>query len=480
MNFNKLTERLDKGASSVVRFCIYAILVFSILSAPVCMIMHFWKHGNFFSPLELVWIVPGLLLLWGIGKAAELLNKKGEVFIVLSMIAVECIIAAVMIFSYNTKPCSDYSVIWKAANEMAQGTFTDGTNPQAYMYYYNWQLGIAAFESLIIRAGGSFFTLKLLNALLLIIIQLGEYCLVKRKFGQKTAIYAYALATLWMPWCLSIPQFTNHHIGLVLLLLSFFLIDKEKLWTWCVSGAVLAVVNVLRPLGIIVVLSAICLAAYKIIKSKKAKPLALLAGFLACYFVVIAGFNVLFINLNYTDSNISDARVPYFKFQKGLYGYQYPGEDLTSRGYDYDKYNQAMKEELIDNVSGDPAGTVVFVANKMVRYLGLWDYQFEMTYNHDVDFYTQYPVKALYSTSWFQYLGVVVLAIIGYGAYRKKESVDIYQVFFIGNTLVYLFIEAYSSYRFESYPILIMFAALGYCRVSDGEFSVRHIFKRGK
>lgn len=97
----------------------------------------------------------------------------------------------------------------------------------------------------------------------------------------------------------------------------------------------------------------------------------------------------------------------------------------------------------------------------MNLYLGLFDYKFENTYNHDMSIWAQYPIKAFYSFGWGQYIFLIVFAIIGYNKWRKNHDVDIFQVFYIGNTLVYLFIEAFSAYRYESYPILIMFAGYG-------------------
>lgn len=464
-----ICNHLESFCRKIVSFFIYAILFFSLLSFLVCVIVFCKKHGSVFSVWEFFWLIPAVFLLLGIFRLANFLQKKSEHFFIFFMVATEIAIAMFMIFSYDTWPCSDYAAIWISANEMARGIFVRGTNPADYMYCYNWQLGIAAFESLIIRLGGNFFTLKILNSCLLMLLQFLEYRLVKSKFGPCAASYAYVLSTLFMPWCLTIPQFTNHHIGCVLLLFGLFLLDQYKLLSWIAAGVLLAMMNVLRPLGIIVLLSAGCLTIYSLLQKRHIKPLLLFCGLLISYTLVIALFDSLFIALGYTDANISQARIPYFKFQKGLYAYDTPADDLKTYDYNYDTYNAAMKEELIDVLQTKPLQTVVFIANKMVRYLGLFDYQFEMTYNHDVAFYTQYPVKALYSTSWFQYIGVLILALIGYQEYRKRAPVDIYQIFFIGNTLVYIFIEAFSSYRFESYCFLLMWAALGYKRCAEAE-----------
>lgn len=452
---------LKKLCEHLVHLVIACTLQLTLVAFVVCLFYFCIKYTDIFSVAEIIWSLPILLFFPFINFLSKHVNKMSERIVIISMISAEILISFIMIVSYDTQPCSDYAIIWKGANEIAQGTFTAGITPSDYMYYYNWQLGITVLESLPIRLGFSFFGLKFINAALLISIQYIEYCLVKYKLGRQTACSAYLLATFFLPWCLTIPQFTNHHICLTLLLLTLHLLDQPYRLRWSCAGILLAFINVLRPLGIIVILAAICYSIYLIIQKHSLQPLIPLICFLFTYTLFLTCFDNTFIQLGYTDAPVSKARIPYFKFQKGLYGYSNPSTDLSVFAYDYDAYNAAMQQELLDHLLTRPLDTLIFVANKMVRYLGLFDYQFEMTYNHDVTFYTQYPVRALYSLSWFQYIGICLFALRGYRIYRNRHPVDIDQIFFIGNTLVYFFIEAFSSYRFESYPFLIMLAALG-------------------
>lgn len=464
--FSHWIERLSANTAKAF---IYAILASSILSAVVCLIVFSIKHTDVFSVFEFVWVIPGVLLLLLIFVLSRVLQKIRESAFVAIMIALGGAISVVMIASYNTVPVVDYKAIWDSAVSMAEGTFIGGLTPSHYMYYYNWQLGIAAFESLFIRLGASFFFFKVLNACLLILICLFEYFLVKKRFGAKPARTVYILATLFLPWCLTIPQFSNHHIGLIFLLAALCLIEADTRLSWALAGVLAACLNVLRPLGIIVLLSVICVAFYQMIKTKRfIKQIVKLALYCLSFFAVLALFDSVFIAAGYTDAKISESRIPYFKFQKGLYAYsdELLG-DLERYDYDYDAYNAQMKKDLIATTTENPVRTLVFIANKMARYLGLFDYQFEMTYNNDIPFYTSYPVRALYSISWFQYIGVLALAMLGVKVYAKKYRFDVYQIFFIGHTLVYLLIEALSEYRFENYPLLLMLAALGIESIND-------------
>ncbi len=458
---NNQENKLKNASEKTVGFFEYAILVFSLLATVVCLFVYCKSYSNVFSAVELLWLVPTGLLVLGTFKAVKYMQRLNERVFLGIMAATSVALSVLMILSYDTKPCSDYAMIYRAAQDMANGSFTSGTNPEHYMYVYNWQIGIAAFESVLLRVWNSFSCLQIFSAVLALGMQGLLYYTVKQRSGELSARYAAMLSVLFLPWVLSVPQLTNQNIALVLLLVGLLLLDKETCSSWSAAGAVLGFMNVLRPMGIIVILTALCKVVYEQFEKPSLKVLKRVAVLVLCYVVVIGGFNALFKAVDYTDGSVSEARLTYFKLQKGLYGYNDPISDLERYGYDYGAYNDAMKAELAEKVLGSPIETAVFVGNKMVRYLGLFDYKFEMTYNQNSNYYTEYPVKALYSTSWFQYIAVVALALIGLKAYRKKQRLDVYQIFFIGNTLVYIFIEAFSSYRYENYAIIIMFAAEG-------------------
>lgn len=450
---------MNKTLDGLIHFFMYAILAFTLFSFFICIIVFSVKYQDVFSLKEGIWLLPAVLFFGFVFYITERVEKS-NVFI-LAMVLAQLIIAVVMIFAYDTKPVSDYAAIWESAQEMAKGSFSSGLVPATYMYVYNWQLGITAFEALGISLGMNFFAFKILNALLVCLFCFFEYHLVRRKCGERAANVAYAVSTFFLPWILTIPQFTNHHIGLGLILIILYLLEKNNWQSWCGAGLLTAVLNVLRPMGIIIALTAIAMAIYKCIAKRAIKPGMKAVLFVVVYSICLSIFNMAFVKADYTDIGISEARIPYYKFQKGLYGYNTPAEDLIKYDYDIEKYNEAMREQLKDELTNNPIQTCVFVANKMVRYLGLFDYQFEMTFNHDATVYTKYPIKALYCMGWFQYVLIVAMALFGYREYERRNGMDVYQIFFIGNTIVYVFIEAFSSYRFESYTILIMLAADG-------------------
>lgn len=462
-SINGFFKTLVKLADNLIKFIIYGVLIFSFISFFVCYAMHIFKYPEIFSIKETLWIVPAIILLFGICKFAKLFQEKNEKFLIITLTCVGIIFSLALNLSYNTQPCSDYYVLWHSAIEMANGTFKDGIIPGTYMYNYTWQLGTAFFESIIIRIFGENFTvLKVLNTILLLAINYLTYSICKRKFGYKIACYTYTFATAFLPWVLTYPQFTNHHTGTFLILIALYLVEKNTYLSWIIAGLLIGLLNVVRPVGIIIILSAVCFAIYKIIKERQFKIIIKFITMILAYTLVITIFNQLFLSFGYTDMKASESRIPYFKFQVGL-GSLPELDKIVSNYENYDAYNEAMKEKLITQIKEEPKSTIVFVANKLCRYFGMFDYQFEMTYNHDADIYTKYPYKALYSTSWFEYIALILLAFIGIKSYAKQNGItDIYTIFFVGNSLVYIFIEANSNYRFESYILLLILASLGF------------------
>lgn len=126
-----------------------------------------------------------------------------------------------------------------------------------------------------------------------------------------------------------------------------------------------------------------------------------------------------------------------------------------------------MRQDLNGEITDNAKGVLVFIVKKMILFLGLFDYQFEMTFDQNSDIWSQYPIKAFYSTSWFLYAILLIIAAVVFWKKRKENNIDIFSVFFIGNTLVYIFIEAFSSYRFENYYFIIMLAAVAMYQISE-------------
>lgn len=285
-------------------------------------------------------------------------------------------------------------------------------------------------------------------------------------FGKITSYYTILLFCSFYPIIITCNQFTNQHLATLLILLSLYLINRATKQSILLAGAIVAILNVIRPMGIIINLAYIIWIIYFYRQKKDLKRfvISILLYFIPFY-AVQKSIDFAFIELEYADTSISKPKIPYFKFDKGLTGYNTP--DLKPFEYNLEKYNQWQKEKIINKIIENPQEVITFIANKMIRYLGLFDYKFENTYNHNSDIWQKYPIKFFYSFGWGQYVFLVLLAIIGFYKWSKKADLDIFQIFFLGIISVYIFIEAFTSYRYESYPFLILYASFGCCYIFE-------------
>lgn len=452
----------------IIQYLLLSFLLITPFAALICLFVFCKNYPESFSTKEIPWFILPIVLQYILLKKICISNISTHKVLTIGFIGLN-IFLLITLFTFNTIPVSDYKAIWDTAVLMANDQFNiNNYSPKDYIYIYNWQLGISAFESLFIRFWGeNFFIFKILNVLLINTTVWISYILSRNMFGKITSYYTVLLFCSFYPVIITCSQFTNQHLATLLILSSLYLINKATKQSILLAGALVAILNVIRPMGIIINLAYIIWLIYFYIKNKNTKRfvISILLYFIPFY-AVQKCFDFAFIKLEYADTSISKPKIPYFKFDKGLTGYNTP--DLSPFEYNLEKYNQWQKEKIANKIVENPQEVITFITNKMIRYLGLFDYKFENTYNHNSDIWQKYPIKFFYSFGWGQYVFLVLLAIIGFYKWSKKTDLDIFQIFFLGIISVYIFIEAFTSYRYESYPLLILYASFG----------CRYIFKR--
>lgn len=451
----------------IIQYLLLLFLLITPFAVLICLFVFCKNYPESFSIKEVPWFILPIIVQYILLKKIGISNIPTHKILAIGFIGLN-ILLFITLFTFNTIPVSDYKAIWDTAVLMANDQFNiNNYSPKDYIYIYNWQLGISAFESLFIRLfGENFFIFKILNVLLINATIGVSYRLSRDMFGKITSHYTVLLFCSFYPVIITCSQFTNQHLAALLILSSLYLINKATKQSILLAGIIVAILNVIRPMGIIINLAYIICLIYFYVQNKNTKRfvISILLYFIPFY-AVQKCFDVAFIKLEYADTSISKPKIPYFKFDKGLTGYNTP--DLSPFEYNLEKYNQWQKNKIVNKIVENPQEVIIFIVNKMVRYLGLFDYKFENTYNHNSDIWQKYPIKFFYSFGWGQYVFLVLLAIIGVYKWSGKTDLDIFQIFFLGIISVYIFIEAFTSYRYESYPLLILYASFGCCYIFE-------------
>lgn len=454
---------MQKLCQKIVRFLIIFIFILTLISFLICNVIFMKNYPESFSVHEWVWAFPTIIAVFiTIIVCHHLAQNNASKLALIIGFVIQNTIYVTLIITNKSVPNVDWEYVWTAAIQMARGTFTDGITNGTYMHEIPYQIGLAYFESFFVRIFGEIYVpLQVFNIILMNLITFGIYKFALRKSNPTTAIYCYILASTFLSLNLSVGQFTNHQLSAILLLIVFYLFEKDTIFSDIGSGLILAILNFLRPLASIVIIAMVCQNIYNFIKNKNLKKTILkLCTLLGSYIIVIFLLDMLMINLGYTDTRISQSsRNMYHKITKDLYESKVD-DTIADFDYDYEAYNEAYKDEIISEIKKHPTKTIISMANRFCRYLGLYDYSYGATFDTDLGPSPQ-TVKALYSIQWFQYILFAIFSGFGYICYCKENELDIYQIFFLGNTYIYLFIEAFTTYRFIGYMYFIFLSGYG-------------------
>lgn len=177
-------------------------------------------------------------------------------------------IALGVILLFGAVPVQDFKTMYDAACQMARGSreYLQGD------YFYNWayQTGFVAYEALVVRLfGEGLLPLQLCSALWMAGAGSLVYGIARRLLSETGAMAAALLYALYpAPYFLS-AVLTNQHIALFFYLLGLWLLirrERLSLGFGALAGVCLAVGNVMRPLGTVVVLALVCWAAVRMLR----------------------------------------------------------------------------------------------------------------------------------------------------------------------------------------------------------------------
>ena len=131
-------------------------------------------------------------------------------------------------------------------------------------YFYNWayQTGFVAYEALVVKVfGPGLLPLQLLNALWMAGTGCLVYAIARRFLSEPAAMTASLLYALYpAPYFLA-AALTNQHIAAFFYYLGIWLLVRQKKLArrWAaLAGFCLAVGNLMRPLGAVVIVALLC------------------------------------------------------------------------------------------------------------------------------------------------------------------------------------------------------------------------------
>lgn len=203
------------------------------------------------------------------------------------LFAVRFALALCFILWLDSQPVQDFATMYEAAGQLARGS----RDYLALPYFFNWayQSAFTAYEALVIRLfGQSLLPLQLLNALFLAGTNAMVYFIARRLFSQKAAMIAGILYCLYPAPLFLAGVLTNQHLSVFLFCCAvLLLVSPPTPLRWAGAGAVMALGNAMRPIGVILLLAALLWAVTDWLTGRDGR--ALLRALCACASYALLG-----------------------------------------------------------------------------------------------------------------------------------------------------------------------------------------------
>ncbi len=368
-----------------------------------------------------------------------------------------------------SEPVSDFSLLWDAARAVARGDLAPLRTD--YFRWWAYQLPFVYYEALVVRLGGTLFTLKLLNVLWMTGSAVLLYRLARRLAGPGASLTLSLLYVLYPANLLLAPVLTNQHISLFFLLLGTeLLLSSRAQPRGCApAGAALCLGNLMRPEAILILASAAA-AAFVLVLGRKLSfrrvllcAAALLGAYLALGFAVSSAFRLTGV----APEGIGNRR-PEWKLVLGL---DAQGEGTYSERhmnvlYLEDKSARRAETERIIRSSLEECPDVGGFFLGKVRFMWGAEEDAALSLTPAVLSDQSTAVHRLLRLERLYFLLVTLLTLPGCAAaLRRKEGAPLASLVLMclvcANLAAYLLIEVQPRYRYFLMPALFALSAPG-------------------
>lgn len=359
----------EKTGSFLEKLCISVTLAFAgVILLQTALV---GLTGGKYTAAFLLGLVGTGVLVW----LGTKLPEPGRAFPA-ALFALRFLIALAVILTVQTQPVQDFNTMYEAAQQMAVGSreylYPQTSYAGAYAvasdvtarYFYDWayQTGFAAYEAALLAVfGPAQRSLQIANALWMAGTGCLVYGIAERFLSKKAAMAVSLLYALYPGPYLLAGVLTNQHIAALFYYLAvYLLVQKEKLSCprAVLAGAAIAVGNIMRPIGVVVLLAILCWGVVRIFsgKEKRMRGVLLLAAVLVSFFVVFKAADLAVSLSGLNPEGLANNR-PMWKFLLGLNSASTGQWNRT----DYDRFfvyplesDEAMLDAVLDRMGKGP------------------------------------------------------------------------------------------------------------------------------
>lgn len=453
-------ERLSNAVHKIIKY-FYIVSVVAIL----CMILK-QNLGTFLAVLCIVTIIIGL-------NKFDISSKKFIMCIIIFII----ITRIPVILEVHNPQVSDFKTLYDISEDLRMhGSFSDES--MRYLNAYNFQMPFIVVQAFFLCICNKITFLKLINVLLSLGTILLMYRIMLRISKRKDAEIGTVLYAIFANPILYNNILSNQHLFLFLSMLSFDLIGEDKIFRnknmikICVIGIILGIANLIRPEGILCVLTIICYWIYCfLLKKNNLKGTLLKIGVFVLTYLLVSTLPIMISRKLGIIENKAEIGT-FYKIALGLnydsngrwsgeFFNEYLSQDKsTLRQYELEKIKCGISNPHLMDLfekkiyifwnSFDNAWTLDYLTNKYIENTSITVSEFNV-YIEDFDM-----------VIWFFVLICAFFAIS-----QDCEERNLYKIYLIGAFLLYLFIEVQGRYGFIYRPFVFILASAGLIRLKS-------------
>lgn len=361
----------------------------------------------------------------------------------------------------------DFETLLTASHMFAAGDYSFSE----WWHFATWgyQTGFVIYQGVLLKLFNSVFLLKLLNVIYSSCLVYFIYYVSKRISDEKSARFVSLLYMIFPFYIFMDIILANHHLASLLMYIGIlFLIKNNKCFKDYVFGGIfLALGNIIRPEGIIVVLSFLLFEFFTLDREKIYRTVVRVLSFLIIYFSIGYTASFLVIKSGVNPSGLEN-KDPLWKF---ILGFNY-----DSCGYydDSDSQYQINRETELSIIKERALGNLPRTGKLMLCKINrFWlspGLNFETGSYRDKVF-NLFGIKVEFSlvedivTDFNGHIQIfaLVMFFIGIFVNRKKLSNDalFFLIMCVITFFVFLFIEIQPRYAYFIHVSIFILGSMG-------------------
>lgn len=383
------------------------------------------------------------------------------------------IIRFIFILLIDTPPVSDFWNLLNASKSILHKDYS--FNNDSYFYTWAYQIGFVYIQSIFLRIINSVFFLKIINCLVGSLICVLIYLISKEFVSKKSAMIVSILYSLFIFPLTFTSVLTNQHLSALLIYLGLYILIKDNkqdfknYWKYIIAGLLISLGNIIRPEGIITIISLLLYFIFQIrknnIKYTIKKFLTILITYFSVFYIISGFFVITGIGPNGLKNN-----APQWKFVLGFdfdTNGSYSYEDSWTLDDKIGGYKLVLNR-IKDNYEDIPK---LFI-NKSKTFWTDTTLQWSFYHLNDevrsingINIDVNTLISDLNNTSISQYFIMIVLSIVGvYKLFKSKTINNKVLIIFNQVTItfaVYLLIEVQPRYSYFVQISIFILAGYG-------------------